>query len=213
MGTENATRLVSTGGGGGNPQSDEKLQLYKLEYERAAIRYDNIYSALWQIFSYMSAISGALLAFGGDRFQEKVFWVLALSPLVFWYWCSFEPLNRYGTNCGTRLAQIEDTLNKLYVVQMDHYLAFGRRTNEGKPQRHRVQFRVRLVFRSLSAIWLFLFVLVGWSAVTGHSLRRDKPTEVKIVTVNAAELKKLLGSENQGDKTALPSTVQSPKSH
>jgi hypothetical protein len=39
--------------GEGKVQNDPALELYKMEYKRAAIRYDNIYKALWANFSDM----------------------------------------------------------------------------------------------------------------------------------------------------------------
>jgi hypothetical protein len=46
--------------------TDAALELYKLEYERCAIRYDDIYKAVWTNFSYMSVIAGAVLTFGSS---------------------------------------------------------------------------------------------------------------------------------------------------
>lgn len=38
--------------------------LFKLEYEQAAERYENIYKAIWQIFSYMGILAAGILTFG-----------------------------------------------------------------------------------------------------------------------------------------------------
>src|SRR5215475_11510324 len=88
-------------------QRDLKFELYKLEYERGAIRYEDVYKAVWQIFSYMTAVSGAFLAFGGNRFQQNLFWALVLAPLVYWFFCTYLPLNGYGDKISKRLGEIE----------------------------------------------------------------------------------------------------------
>jgi hypothetical protein len=38
--------------------------LHKMEYELAAARYENIYRAIWQNFSYMAVLAGGILTFG-----------------------------------------------------------------------------------------------------------------------------------------------------
>src|SRR5580658_5098151 len=98
----------------GNGGTNLEFELYKLEYETAATRYQNIYSAVWQNFSFVSALSVGLLAFGGDRLQDHLLLFLATAPLVFWYWATFLPLNHYGDRCYKRLGDIEGLLNKLY---------------------------------------------------------------------------------------------------
>jgi hypothetical protein len=45
-----------------NPNSDTSFELLKLEYEKAAERYENVYRAMWQNFSYLSLISAGTLA-------------------------------------------------------------------------------------------------------------------------------------------------------
>ena len=175
-------------------QRDLKFELYKLEYERAAIRYEDIYKAVWQIFSYMTAISGAFLAFGGDRFQQNLFWFLASAPLVYWFWGTYVPLNTYGTDVGRRLCAIETQLNKDYHVRLDHYCSFEKRKTPKGRNHLRVCHVAWPVFIALSAFLIFQGFRTASARCAGIPLIRETPPEVKIVTVNADELRKLMES-------------------
>ncbi len=124
-----ATPPNPTGGASG-PGSDPGLDLYKLEYERAAIRYNDIYVAIWQIFSYMSVIAGGILTFGGDHFHKNLLLFLVSLPLVFWFWAVFLPHDRYGENCLASLKRMEADINSRYGIHLAHYSDF-RREKEG----------------------------------------------------------------------------------
>lgn len=99
-----------------SPVSDPALELYKLEYERAAIRYEDIYKAVWQIFSYLSAVTAVIIAFGMDRFQSDVSTLLICLPLFFWFWSTYMPLDRYGSGTLDRLRAIEQIVNARYTT-------------------------------------------------------------------------------------------------
>jgi hypothetical protein len=107
---------------------DRAVQLYTLEYQKAAERYDNIYRSIWTIFSYMTAVAGAFLAFGAERIEHHALICIASIPLFFWLLTTYLPLDRYGTQVINRLGQIEGTLNKNYHVEMNH---FGQFTPKG----------------------------------------------------------------------------------
>src|SRR5436190_14389232 len=91
-------------------------ELKTLEYKLAAERYDNIYQAVWQNFSYMAILSGGIATFGvkdqGGLQPHLV--ALALTPLLFWFLASYLPLDHYGNETRERLAAIETELNNLY---------------------------------------------------------------------------------------------------
>ena len=89
----------------------EKIELLKQEYKMAADRYENIYKAIWQIFQYVAALSAAILAFGSNNLPLGLVGILSVIPLLFWYYVTFVPLNRYGDKVGCRLASIEKNLN------------------------------------------------------------------------------------------------------
>jgi hypothetical protein len=88
-----------------------QLELYKLEYEKAAIRYEDIYKAVWQNFSYMAVLAGAILTFGEKALGPGAAALVACIPLLFWYWATYEPLNRYGDRVERRLSEIEQVVN------------------------------------------------------------------------------------------------------
>ena len=78
-------------------QSSDRLTLLKMEYRAAAQRYENIYRAMWQIFSYMLAISSGILVFGKDTLETWLLFTLVLLPLYFWFFSTFVPLDKYGS--------------------------------------------------------------------------------------------------------------------
>lgn len=174
------------------------LEAYKLEYQLASSRYENIYKAIWQIFSYLSAVTGALLTFGGDHFQQNLLWVLVSLPLLFWYFSTFRPMNRYGDLCLGRLVEIEAGLNKLSGSDLKHYTDFKEKTAKGPRVRH----AVKTLFASL----LILFVVNGYK--TARAWCRDEPlirpklSETKPISLTVDELKKLIQQSPQAGQTA-----------
>jgi hypothetical protein len=101
---------------------DEKDQATH-EYDKAAERYNEIYKAVWQNFSYMAVLAGAILTFGGARLGAVYASLIACAPLLVWYWATFEPLNRYGDLVEKRLRALESALRfRLYTdLYMDRY--------------------------------------------------------------------------------------------
>jgi hypothetical protein len=122
----------------GNKAPDAALELYKLEYERCVMRYQELYQAVWTNFSYMAIIAGAILTFGGDRFDLAVLALLACAPLVFWYLATFEPLNKYGDQVLERLTWIERILNEEYHLTKE---TLERDLDRHKGLRHFTEFK------------------------------------------------------------------------
>lgn len=91
----------------------DAIDLYKMEYETCAKRYNDLYSAAWTNFSYMALFAGGILTFGGTRFVTSLTAFLACLPLLFWWIATFEPLNRYGDQVQKDLGDIENALNAL----------------------------------------------------------------------------------------------------
>ena len=105
---------------------DERaVQLYMLEYQKAAERYDNIYRSIWTIFSYMTAVAGGFLAFGAERIEPHALICIASIPLLFWLVTTYLPLDRYGTQVIKRLGQIECILSRDYHVDLDHFKQYA----------------------------------------------------------------------------------------
>ena len=94
--------------------TDTTIELYALEYEKGAERYENIYKAVWANFSYLTVVSGGIYAFGSRLFSWEMTAVLAVIPLVFWWLAIFEPMNRYGDEVAGRLSEVEKILNSRY---------------------------------------------------------------------------------------------------
>jgi hypothetical protein len=156
---------------------DHRFDLYKLEYETAASRYQEIYRSMWTIFSYLTAISAAMLAFGSANVQRSALIATSLLPLLFWYWTTYLPLDRYGNNVAVRLRKIEEILNREFGVELGHFghLAGRRvedspgvwgswwRSKEVRPQLRRARFRIG-VFMLLVHIGFGWGVWAFWSS-------------------------------------------------
>ena len=91
------------------------IDLYKLEYERCAQRYNDLYNSAWTNFSYMVLVAGGIVTFGGERFVTSLTVFLACLPLLFWWAATFEPLNRYGDKVEDEIVRIEEALHAIGV--------------------------------------------------------------------------------------------------
>ena len=140
--------------------SDPVLELYKVEYDKGATRYENIYQAMWRIFSHVVVVSGAILSFGSDRLTPELLGFLVGLPLVFWFLSTYIPLDRYGNSTLERLRTIEATLNRLYGTQLDQ---FGQFINLRKGL-------VAFVRRTQFFVWLFFVPLTVFTAVSARDV-------------------------------------------
>lgn len=144
---------------------DRAVQLYTLEYQKAAERYENVYRSIWTIFSYLTAVAAGLLAFGSDRIEPHALVCIAASPLLFWFWTTYLPLDRYGNQTVMRLNDLEKLLNDRFGTHLNHFSRYAhplsiigsivtafanpyeriqRPPNAGKSQR---------IFGTLKALW------------------------------------------------------------
>jgi hypothetical protein len=169
-------------------EKDRAMELYKLEYEKAAERYDNVYRSIWNIFSYMTAVAAGFLAFGAERIEPHALICIASVPLIFWFWTTYLPLDRYGTDVIKRLGTIEGTLNKEFRVDLNHFkpnackelsvfkkLRQVRKTKKGSDiweQVHRARFAIGIFFILLHLV--FVYHLIAHYR-TGLPLFIDKP--------------------------------------
>ena len=162
---------------------DGAVELHKLEYEKAAERYDNIYRSMWTIFSYLTAVAAGVLAFGADRIERHALICFAASPLIFWFWTTYLPLDRYGTESLRRLGQIEKLLNTQFHTTLDHFMpsadkelsvfkglrqAFKAKTKKSKAvwdQVHRARFAIGFIF-------FLLHVAVIWNLMAAFRSRQ-----------------------------------------
>ncbi|MFM9873696.1 MAG: hypothetical protein ACKVQS_09565 [Fimbriimonadaceae bacterium] len=95
--------------------NEKEYELLKLEYAACAERYENLYKSIWTQFNYFIIATGALLAFGKDSFKIESLIVLASFPLLFWYFGTFETLNKYADKASERASEIENIFNHLYL--------------------------------------------------------------------------------------------------
>ena len=102
-------------------EKERAMELYKLEYEKAAERYDNVYRSIWTIFSYLTAVAAGFLAFGADRIEPHALICIAAVPLLFWFWTKYLPLDRYGNKVINRLAEIESILSRDFRADLNHF--------------------------------------------------------------------------------------------
>lgn len=101
---------------------DERdMRLYTLEYQKAAERYDNIYRSIWTIFSYLTAVAAGVLAFGSDRIEPHALICIAAIPLLFWFWTTYLPLDRYGNQVVNRLRELECLLKNRFGTELKHF--------------------------------------------------------------------------------------------
>jgi hypothetical protein len=98
----------------GQLDRDCRFVLLKMEYEKAAERYENLDRALWQNFSYLSLLSAAILTFGSNQLETWATVFFAGCPLCFWLFVQFIPLDAYGRDIRLRLRDIEDLFNDGY---------------------------------------------------------------------------------------------------
>lgn len=177
--------------------STEEFEFLKLEYEKAAERYNNIYQSVWTIFSYMSAVSAGLIAFGADRLSNDGLVVLASIPLVFWFWSTYLPLDRYGNRTLSALKDIEDIATSKFQAKYAYFSPFASATHSvvmryfsdrKDPKKHAFLDAIR---RARTAIFLSFFTLHCFSIYSAvqayrHGFTREKPKEVSRVEVTSA---------------------------
>jgi hypothetical protein len=152
---------------------ERAMELYKLEYEKAAERYDNIYRSIWTIFSYLTAVAAGFLAFGKDKIEPHALICMAASPLLFWFWTTYMPLDRYGNEVIKRLGEIECTLNADFQVNLNHFKPYAekelsvvkallelKRGSHPFEQVRRARFAIGVIFIALHCV--FISELIGF---------------------------------------------------
>ena len=168
-----------------DPDLQNKIDLIKLEYETLADRYEAIYKALWQNFSFISLVATGILTFASNALQPAVAIFLAGLPFVFWFLGQYHPLNQYGEDAREELGKIEKKLNDLVPgADLSAYKKFHDQAHKPLCQRL-CQGRIRVV----EAMRLFFVVgLILWIAGFGLAFFKPKffvkppaKTEVKVI--------------------------------
>jgi hypothetical protein len=204
----------------GEDSYKEAIDIYKMEYERCAQRYNDLYNAAWTNFSYMALIAGGLLTFGGARFVTPLTAFLACLPLLFWWIATFEPLNRYGDKVQEELGAIERALTALCVEPfkhdknfpedakkgITHFQNFAQRGQEQASSIEKLG-RVRRVVRATAL--LFMLMTVGFGVKVGSLVMRGES-----LTVKGEPLSVLVTTPTPtATPTALPTSSPVLKSH
>lgn len=183
---------------------DQALELYKLEYEQAAARYQNIYQSAWSNFSYLTAVAAGIIAFAGEGFPKYVTVMLATLPLFFWYVAVFVPANVYGDQVIKRLRAIEETLGAKCHVQLEHFTSFDKRNDDSRqwlPVRQIVKISAILLLISLPFLYVLRDKLDGEDKPKTYALASaDKPLAVQVVGGDEA---RKLSQENEQLRGAL----------
>jgi len=159
-------------GSGQSSSNKEAIDLYKMEYETCAKRYNDLYSAAWTNFSYMALFAGGILTFGGNRFVIPLTAFLACLPLLFWWVATFEPLNRYGDDVQYDLGKTEQALNLLAFSTapdtpkekkqgLSHYQVFANRAVKTSSERTVVKWIIGILFFLVFQL-IAMVIFLGW---------------------------------------------------
>ncbi|MGK7950419.1 MAG: hypothetical protein AB4368_16945 [Xenococcaceae cyanobacterium] len=140
-----------------NQNWERTFNLFKLEYEQAAERYENIYKAIWQIFSYMGILAAGILTFSyrsSSSLPIQVTAYIALTPLLFWFLAIYIPMNHYGYKTRNHLGEIECRFNKISLEffhhpwELKHYRDFSASNKDFNSKRKSVFKCVKNIIKS-----------------------------------------------------------------
>ena len=175
----------------------ERLKAYLTAYQVAADRYENVYKSIWTIFSYMTAVSAGILSFGSSRFYGQPLAALGCAPLVFWFYTTYLPLNRYGSESLADLKRLEGILNTEFSIAAHQYNSFHKK-REGF---------VGGLRRANTMIWIFLVLIqitFFYGAVVSYQKWNRgenliKESSPQTVTIKLAELSPALRNNPRGN--------------
>src|SRR5262245_23238273 len=160
--------------------SAQKLDAYKTAYQVASTRYDNIYRSAWTIFSYMTAVSAAVLSFGGSHFYGELLVLVSSMPLVFWYLTTYLPLNGYGDNTLENLRALEERISKEFDVAVDHFAEFDRSRNS---RVFRARYPIHFFMSVILVVAFVALVLVICKVARGEKLLKPNESVNKVQLV------------------------------
>jgi hypothetical protein len=151
-----------------------RLEFWKIEYEKAAERYENIYKAVWQNFQYLALVSAAILTFGKEALPAGINMLLAGLPVLFWFVAQYIPMDRYGVAARERLAELEKAFNEYFEEHSGnsrfkpdfrHYTEFSKNFEGNKREKglfestYRVRTAIKISAVVMFVIWFGLIVL------------------------------------------------------
>lgn len=194
-----------------NPQDQTEQELkkpefqfgmFKLEYEQAAQRYENIYKAIWQIFSYMSALAAAIVAFGANNLPLSTVIYISPLPLLFWFVAIYIPMDFYGQQSRQRLAKIEGDINEQFLKysqkKLKHFSDFQGQIEFKPTKLWRVRHAILFFAIVAGIVWLCLAITFANSSESKPKSSREMKFEPP-VQVQTQAYPQLEGLENKLD--------------
>lgn len=193
----------SSSGASADDHLTRRFEIYKLEYQIAAERYENIYKAIWQNFSYMAILAGGILTFGAKALP--LFWIGALSitPLLFWFTATYLPMDHYARSARKRAAEIEEIITKDFLGltpgaeqgadamrEMRHFRDFGNddpKVHWGKGSKWPWMHVNQVVTPLGGALAVSLLMMIGL-AIFGPR-KEAAPQRISVVTDSALHLR------------------------
>jgi hypothetical protein len=127
----------------------------------------------------MTAVAAAILSFGGQRFYGEPLAVLASIPLIFWFWSTYVPLNRYGEQALDNLVTIEGRITTEAQATVDHFQSF--RSNRPGAPRARHAIYVSMILLHLAFVWS-LWATIGKLSAGDHLVRDPAPVATPATT-------------------------------
>jgi len=156
----------------------QKIEFLKLKFEKHIEAYFDIYNSIWKIFSYMSAVTAAILI-GIKQFfpcwKLNLLVIFSAPPIIFWYFGVYLPMNRYGEKRLIQIKNIEENIYKLLdIMDEDEKIFFNafkkndnlcevwRKYKFHSPSKWmRVKYMADLIGWGLFIIWLiFIFIFI-----------------------------------------------------
>lgn len=124
----------------------------------------------------LTAVAAGLLAFGSNRIEpHALIWIAAI-PLLFWFWTTYLPLDRYGNSAVNRLGEIECLLNDRFHTHMKHFTSFAHALSLRKGVVRETIKRARF---AIFVFFIALHLVVCYEAYvfhkSGQPLFREKP--------------------------------------
>lgn len=161
---------------GTGDDSDVVLKLYQMEYEQCVSTYQDLYNSIWRIFSYMSAVTAALVVFAREFLTPSGTVIVSTWPILLWCFCIYIPMDRYGALRSKRLAEIEKELNAKYGVRLEH---FGNIEKAREPVGWRVwealkRWRVRYGVYLLASVLGVILICSIFAATTAGFYRKPQ---------------------------------------
>jgi hypothetical protein len=168
----------------------DRIELYKMEYQQCVSCYQDLYNSIWRIFSYLSAVTAAVLVFGTQYLTISATVAASTIPLLVWFLFIYLPMDWYGHVRSDRLAEIEQGLSG----DLKHFtLLKNNKKLEWRFWRARPHWRVIHGMCILAALLLISLGVSLWSAKSDGFFKSKEPSrfqgEVRVTSPVQVELR------------------------